>query len=532
MSILRTENGLENVDLTPAFLAVKQDVEISARFKKKEDIHAISKSILKHRIQTLTGRNIKKIEEEMNYKPVDINETGMNIDIMKKLAHCLILQANGELNVSTGVNGSTEPEPAKVDGAGVSAGRKRAFGEQEVPTPTVKKTVRRSLAVSKVTELDSPLPKRGRKSLATPLITSSTTPSRNSIRSKAALSQGHSSLDQTDFSSGSVAVRCLGPSIRTQEVVVEESSEIDEVEEEKEEEDEDENDGIVNPTPAMKELLKKRKSLGRPVVKSSPARKSQGRKPVKLSPVKPVKPAPAPPRPEFIGTGGTQIYLLAGEPLDLKLEKISKALPLSSSFPGAHLAVVHTPAEWTPKHIFKMTKQIKILNKSAGLDTFVVLMGTGLTNVHMNIDAMLSQTKHVQFVTFHREDANKDVETGKLRETTSFFLVGYFFPGCEVEGSTLPVKLVRDGYSTCFRTSGIEELENTIIDCFSEKDEWVLDLYAGKRKLTMAAAEKGRNGVVVHNEVEDLENLGDYLRTLALKEDNTYREEDGLVINI
>ena len=25
----------------------------------------------------------------------------------------------------------------------------------------------------------------------------------------------------------------------------------------------------------------------------------------------------------------------------------------------------------------------------------------------MNIDAMLSQTKHVQFVTFHREDANK-----------------------------------------------------------------------------------------------------------------------------
>ena len=38
-------------------------------------------------------------QEEMNYKPVDINETGMNIDIMKKLAHCLILQANGELNV-------------------------------------------------------------------------------------------------------------------------------------------------------------------------------------------------------------------------------------------------------------------------------------------------------------------------------------------------------------------------------------------------------------------------------------------------
>ena len=39
---------------------------------------------------------------------------------------------------------------AKVDGAGVSAGRKRAFVEQEVPTPTAKKAGRRSLAVSKV----------------------------------------------------------------------------------------------------------------------------------------------------------------------------------------------------------------------------------------------------------------------------------------------------------------------------------------------------------------------------------------------
>ena len=51
-----------------------------------------------------------------------------------------------------------------------------------------------------------------------------------------------------------------------------------------------------------------------------------------------------------------------------------------------------------------------------------------------------------------REDANTTVESGKLRETTSFFLVAYFFPGCEKEGSKLPAKMVRDGYSTCFRT--------------------------------------------------------------------------------
>ena len=39
------------------------------RFKKKEDIPAMTKSILKHKIQTLTGKNVKIIEEEMKYKP-------------------------------------------------------------------------------------------------------------------------------------------------------------------------------------------------------------------------------------------------------------------------------------------------------------------------------------------------------------------------------------------------------------------------------------------------------------------------------
>jgi hypothetical protein len=33
----------------------------------------------------------------MNYVPVDPNETGMNDQVMRKLAHCLILQACGKL---------------------------------------------------------------------------------------------------------------------------------------------------------------------------------------------------------------------------------------------------------------------------------------------------------------------------------------------------------------------------------------------------------------------------------------------------
>ena len=73
----------------------------------------MTKSILKHKIQTLTGKNIKQLEEAMGYKvttklllaiynicspqPKDPNEMTMDIDTMKKLASSLILQASGEL---------------------------------------------------------------------------------------------------------------------------------------------------------------------------------------------------------------------------------------------------------------------------------------------------------------------------------------------------------------------------------------------------------------------------------------------------
>ena len=53
-------------------------------------------------------------------------------------------------------------------------------------------------------------------------------------------------------------------------------------------------------------------------------------------------------------------------------------------------------------------------------------------------------------------------------------------------------KTLPNPINTVFRTSGIEELETSIIDCFSEKGEWVMDFFCGKRKLTLAAAERGR----------------------------------------
>ena len=67
--------------------------------------------------------------------------------------------------------------------------------------------------------------------------------------------------------------------------------------------------------------------------------------------------------------------------------------------------MVHTPADWGPHEIFsiadKVTSilverdsglsiviQVKKLNKEAGLNSFVLLVGTGLQNVHMSIEAL------------------------------------------------------------------------------------------------------------------------------------------------
>jgi len=346
-----------------------------------------------------------------------------------------------------------------------------------------------------------------------------------------------------------------------------------------------------NPTPQMKELLNKRKSLGanttvskaalnttapKPAPKSAangttpkakpafsttvsnsflenmspkPAAAAPAPKPAKApkTPLKsradsilakskekakvkaasPAKPPPA--RPEFPGRKGAKAFLVVGEPKDIRLPKLQAVLPAGAGFPGASLAVVHTPASWGPKDVYDVTTQVKKLNKEAGLGSFVLLVGTGLTNVHMNIEALDRHTKHTQFVTFHRTDAG-DGETGKLKETCSYFIVAYFFPGCDQQGSSLPSKMVRDGFSTCFVTDSTVHLETSIIECFSEEGEWVLDLACGARQLTVAAIEQGRSAVALHSEAEPLEDLGNFLRTVGLESDPTYRQMDGVLL--
>jgi len=518
--ILKNETSLIDADLSAAYQAYPLVKEVTAMFRKKEDINKMSKSVLKHRIQTLTGRNIQIIQDEMKYKPVDPNETGMNHDIMKKLAHCLILLAEGQLKE----NNRTEAPGGATNGTAESiqptASKKRMADDMSPAVeqqPKAKKG-RKSIATLQIaaeTKTDSPRAGRASRKSVGPIMMS-TTPTRGSRR-----------LNDSSDTEASVAVRCLAPNKTNADKIKEVEEESEDVEEEQ--------IGISNPTPAMKELIKKRRSIAgakeTSVKTKSPKKKEEVVAVAEKKVVK--KNVTIIPRTEFMGTANSRSYLIAGDVLKVGLDTIQRIIPLSVRFPGAHLAVVHTPIHWSPPDVFRMAQTIRTLNLSAGLDNFVILIGTGFRNLKMNTEALETITKHVQFITFHREDAHKDeLPTGKLRETTSLFLVAYIFPGCEKEGSPLPSRMVADGYTTCFRCDNVAHLEESIIDCFSEKGEWLLDLFPERRKLTLAAQQAGRNAVVISPEVEDLEFLGSYLRTLSMREDDSYRDVDGLVTQI
>jgi len=563
MIILKNESSLVDKDLAPAYAAIHtiKDNEITAMFKKKEPIDKMSKSILKHRIQTLTNKNIQQIQEEMKYKPVDPNETGMNHDILKKLAHCLIMLAEGQLdNVQSNGAATTEAEAvAKPLNTKVAAKKRTADDMSPVSEAPSSKKGRRSISTlsqlkSEADVVDSPRGGRGRKSMVPAVMSQSNGTPRASRRTPAAPTNSHDTSSSTE---ASVAVRCMGP-VNGDKLTNLEEEEGEEIE------------GISNPTPAMKELLKKRRSVAttnkssaskkspvkrasaqtpadqpaetsvqepRQAVEPIPAAKESKKTAVKVkkaaSPAKKAKKVTCPPRVEFIGANNTRSYLMAGNPIQLRIESVSKIIPLSIKFPGAHLAIVHTPHDWTPVDLHRMGLAIKNLNLSAGLDTFVILAGTGFKNLKMNSEALEQITKHVQFITFHRDDANQDeAPNGKLREITTLFLVAYVFPGCDKEDSVLPHQMVNDGYTNCFRCKDVTQLEYSILDCFSEKGDWLLDINCEKRKLTLAAQEQGRNSIAISPLKEDLEDLGNYLRTQSIKNDDSYSTDDGLVTEL
>merc|ERR1719420_911640 len=103
-------------------------------------------------------------------------------------------------------------------------------------------------------------------------------------------------------------------------------------EEEEEEQEADQLDSsLANPTPMMKEMLKKRKSI---VPKAS---KSNVKSPVKAKTISPIRPPSPEPRADFVGASNSRTYLVTGDPMDLKMSKLTSTLPLSAQFPGLTL---------------------------------------------------------------------------------------------------------------------------------------------------------------------------------------------------
>ena len=205
-----------------------------------------------------------------------------------------------------------------------------------------------------------------------------------------------------------------------------------------------------------------------------------------------------------------------------------------ADFTGANLSVLHTPAEWGPPEVFSMVQSVRTLNRQAGLDQFLVLVGCGLSNVHMFREALYRQTKHVQFVVFERADQNATgSDPKKLRETNSFFLLAYFFPGSDKEGSAPPERMVREGLTTNFRTESVEALENAVVHALSETGDWVLDLCCRSRELSLAAQKSGRNAIAVDESVKCLGLLQERAGVVAAFHDKAFRQDvDGLIAKL
>ena len=139
----------------------------------------MTKSILKHKIQTLTGRAVKTIEEEMQYKPRDPNEPSMDIDTLRHLAASLVLLACNQLPAAAADPVPVPPTLAKgrkraasgEAGPGAVAKSGRAEPEPEpAPTPVINgkrraTSGRRSLAVTATPPVVTTPTRRGRRSL-------------------------------------------------------------------------------------------------------------------------------------------------------------------------------------------------------------------------------------------------------------------------------------------------------------------------------------------------------------------------------
>lgn len=204
----------------------------------------------------------------------------------------------------------------------------------------------------------------------------------------------------------------------------------------------------------------------------------------------------------------------------------------SNEFHGVDFTFLHTPIEWTPKELFKTVQSIKTMNKNVGLDSFLVMVGCGVSNVHMFREAFTTFTKQVQLIIFEKKDMNLESESNEamLRETTIMFLLGYFYPGCEDENRLPPTRMVRMELTTCFSAKNTEDLENSIIHAFTEENDWIFDLCCGSRELSLAAQKSGRNAVAFDKDRTKLEEIASKAIAISQHHETKFRPDvDGKI---
>ena len=427
----------------------------STKFRKKDlPLSQGVKSTLKHRIQTATGRQFKEIEEELGYSQVK-HGTTMSVEDIRVLAGLVILEGNGALekkqvaaaaaveNGRPGTSGTTaagrkrksEPVPAPAEDADTSAvpgKRARSSGRRSIAsvhqlTPVPKRaTPRRSLAVAMpIPEERDPEPdiqeepeEDNDMGLENPTPAMMAVAKRRSVGGN--FCGNTTKRGKSPATRKSLAVPAAIPEEITPKRVATPSS--------------SRRNPAVVPTPSPSRrspavVVPEQKRRKNPAVETpkTPKRASAS--------------APLPATKWFTGKAfeagrgrgeHCKIFLAKANTTDpscLKLESVRREIP---DFPGANLTLLHTLADWGPPEVFAAVMSVRGLNRGAGLDSYLVLVGCGIPNVHMYREALLRQTRHVQFVVFEREDAEPGPhDEWRLRDTCSYFLLAYFFPGCD-----------------------------------------------------------------------------------------------------
>uniref|UniRef100_A0A0K2UNH8 Uncharacterized protein n=1 Tax=Lepeophtheirus salmonis TaxID=72036 RepID=A0A0K2UNH8_LEPSM len=461
--MLNPKSSLLDADLTRVyshFNASSVPVDQEACFKKNEKVGSMAKSMLKHRIQSLTGKNIGTIEKELGI-PSPPDGPGLDVSSLRKLAHWLILEANGSLVSS----------PGKRSLARMDEEDEITFDEAPPTNKRTKKLSRRScinetLNLSATPNKTASGPKSRRKSMAPEIL----------VNEK-------------------VDCRLQGN----------------------------------KPTQAMLDIASKRIGV-------------TNNNSMALSKKSVNEPKPHKPKNSFSGAltlpngARNEVYIVQSSPFRINLNSLVGEIP---SFPGAALSLIHTPDDWMSPEIYLAIESVVNINLSKGLDKFLLLIKCDVDNAASTKASLTARfTDHVQQLflqcTNPCTDDGSPPHPHKMRETCTTYFLAYFFPGCDKEGSTLRHKMMRnESMTNCFIGKSEEDIENKVIDAFTEPGDWILDL-AGKgiSEIILSAQKTGRYGIVIDDDERILEDLQEKAVKIANYHDKNFRDVDGDIIHL